>query len=106
VVVQNQPVLPNMPGPIANFEGVDNIDSVLPPDTQGDIGYDPATHTRYYMQWVNMSFQIWDVTDPATPVSVYGPAGGNTLFSGLGGVCETTNDGDPIVLFDHLANRW
>lgn len=37
---------------------------------------------------------------------LYGPANVNTLFAGMGGVCETTNDGDPIVLYDHLADRW
>ncbi|MBP1704072.1 MAG: hypothetical protein H6Q38_3179, partial [Chloroflexi bacterium] len=105
-VVQNKPVEPNMPGTIANFEGINNVDGVLPPDTNGDIGVDPGTGTKYYMQWVNLSLQIWDVTDPVIPVSLYGPVDGNTLFSGFGGPCETTNDGDPIVLFDHLANRW
>ncbi len=105
-VVQNKPVEPNMPGTIANFEGINNVDGVLPPDTNGDIGVDPSTGTKYYMQWVNLSLQIWDVTDPVAPVSLYGPVDGNTLFSGFGGACETTNDGDPIVLFDHLANRW
>ncbi len=40
------------------------------------------------------------------PVSVYGPAAGNTLWAGFGGICESNNDGDPITLFDHLANRW
>ena len=33
-------------------------------------------------------------------------AAGNTLWSGFGGPCENTNDGDPIVLFDQLAGRW
>jgi len=105
-VVQDKPVVPNMPAPIANFEGTNNVDGVLPPDTEGDIGYDPATGTKYYMQWNNLSLQIWDVTNPAAPVSLYGPVTGNTLFSGFGGPCQTTNHGDPIVLFDHLANRW
>ena len=28
------------------------------------------------------------------------------LWTGFGGGCETNNDGDPIVLYDKLANRW
>lgn len=95
-----------MPAPIANFDGVSNVNGVLPPDTQGDIGYDPNTGKKYYVQWVNLSFQIWDVTDPKAVLSVYGPAAGNTLWSGTGTICDTNNDGDPITLFDPLAKRW
>jgi hypothetical protein len=28
------------------------------------------------------------------------------LFSGFGGPLRGTDDGDPIVLYDHLADRW
>src|SRR5207302_7508765 len=38
------------------------------------------------------------------PIS--GPTAGNTLWSGFGGGCQDNNDGDPIVLYDKLANRW
>ena len=97
----------NMPASIANFEGVNNVNGVLPPDTQGDIGYDPATGNKYYIQWVNLSFQIWDVTNPAAPVAkLAAPMAGNDLFTGLTGICEANNDGDPITLFDHISNRW
>ncbi len=93
-----------MPAPLTSFNGLGNLNGVHPPDTQGDIGYDPATGTKYYVQWVNLSFAIWNVTN--TPTLVYGPVTGNTLWQGFGGVCETTNHGDPITLFDPLANRW
>ncbi|HEX7568187.1 MAG TPA: hypothetical protein VF355_06435, partial [Anaerolineaceae bacterium] len=79
-IVQNSPVGISMPTPIANFEGVNNVNGVLPPDTQGDVGNDPATGKKYYVQWVNLSFEIWDVTTPSAPVSLYGPAAGNTLW--------------------------
>ena len=32
-----------MPSLVANFEGLSNSSGVLPPDTHGDIGYDPTT---------------------------------------------------------------
>ncbi len=51
---------------------------------------------------VNLSFAIWDKSGNL----LYGPANNNTLWFGFGGPCETTNDGDPIVLYDHLADRW
>ncbi|MES2048703.1 MAG: hypothetical protein V4447_09905 [Pseudomonadota bacterium] len=68
-----------------------------PPDTTGAIG---ATQ---YVQWVNSSLAIFS---KSTGAPVYGPVSGNTLFSGFGGTCETSNDGDPIVLYDKLADRW
>ncbi len=105
-IVQDRPIGSSMPTADANFEGVNNVSGVLPPDTQGDIGWDPATGKKYYVQWVNLAFQIWDVTNPAAPVSLVGPAAGNTLWAGTGGLCESHNDGDPLTRFDHLANRW
>ncbi len=105
-LVQDSPVGFSMPAAVANFEGVNNVSGVLPPDTQGDIGWDPVTGTKYYVQWVNLAFQVWDVTDPAAVTSLYGPAAGNTLWAGTGTICETNNDGDPITQFDHLSNRW
>ncbi len=99
------PYAPNtIPPTIQNFEGVNNRNGVLPPDTTGDIGYDPATSKKYYMQWVNLSYAIWDVT--TSPTIVVSPTDGNLLWSGFGGVCETSNDGDVIVQYDQLAQRW
>jgi hypothetical protein len=68
-----------------------------PPDTVGEAG------TTQYVQWVNVSFAVFD---KATGTKLYGPAGGNTLWTGFGGPCESRNDGDPIVQYDQLANRW
>ena len=86
-----------MPPPIVNFEGVDNRNFVLPPDTEGDIG------PNHYMQWVNLSFAVYNRTGGL----VYGPADGNTLFTGLP-ACGSAfgNGGDPIVLYDQFAGRW
>ena len=59
------------------------------------------------MQWVNLSFAVYSKgTTTAPPALLYGPAPANTLWSGFGGPCETRNDGDPIVRYDHLADRW
>ena len=68
-----------------------------PPDTNGAAG---ATQ---YVQWVNTSFGVFN---KSTGAMVYGPAAGNTLWSGFGGRCQTDNSGDPIVMYDQLANRW
>jgi Carboxypeptidase regulatory-like domain len=90
------PEFPSMPDPLVNFEGVSNVDGIAPPDTNGDVGL------NHYMQWINLSFAIWDKSGNL----LLGPLPGNTFFSGFGGVCETTNHGDPVVLYDHLADRW
>jgi len=80
----------------ANFEGVNNVNGVLPPDTVGDIG------PNHYVQMVNLSFAVYDRNGN----KLYGPTASNTLWQGFGGPCETTNDGDPVVLYDHIADRW
>lgn len=85
-----------MPAPIVNFDGVNNRNGVHPPDTNGDVG------PNHYVQWVNLSLQIWDKNGN----SLYGPVNGNTIWQGFGTQCETTNSGDPIVLYDELADRW
>ncbi len=94
-----------MPATLYSFNGVGNVNGVHPPDTQGDIGYNPATGRKYYVQWVNLSFAIWDVTG-ATQTLLYGPVDGNTLWQGFGGPCQNSNHGDPITLYDPLAHRW
>jgi hypothetical protein len=91
-----------MPTLDTNFEGVGEGISgytvqVAPPDTQGDVG------PNYYVQWVNLDFAIFDKSSGAV---VYGPAAGKTLWTDFGGICESRNDGDPIVKYDQLAGRW
>lgn len=68
-----------------------------PPDTTGAVG---ATQ---FVQWVNTSFAVYD---KASKARTFGPANGLTLWSGFPGVCGTRNDGDPVVQYDKIANRW
>jgi hypothetical protein len=37
---------------------------------------------------------------------LYGPVETNNVFKGFGGPCETRNNGDAVVRYDQLANRW
>lgn len=37
---------------------------------------------------------------------LYGPIATNTAFAGLGGVCNARPNGDAVVRYDQLANRW
>lgn len=79
---------------VVNFDGIAGDGGYAPPDENGDIGI------NYYIETVNVSFAIYTKSGD----SVYGPANMSTLWQGFPG--GYTSDGDPIVLFDHLANRW
>jgi subtilisin-like proprotein convertase family protein len=93
-----------LPSPIITFYGQSSDDQVTvgdprytPPDTVGDVG------PNHYVQAVNTT---WGVYSKATGARIFGPLKGNSFYAGFGGPCETTNDGDPIVLYDQLADRW
>lgn len=83
-------------GPVQNFEGVGNVCGCAPPDTDGDVG------PNHYFQMINLSFAIWDKQGNL----LYGPVDNSTLWDGFIGPWTGTNDGDPIVLYDELADRW
>jgi hypothetical protein len=102
-VIQDWHSSPNLPPPIQNFNGISNADNqavtgffVAPPDTNGDVG------PNHYVQWVNITLAIFDKNGN----KLLGPIAGNDLWNGFGGLCETQNRGDPIVLYDALADRW
>ena len=85
-----------MPSPSKSWDGIPNVYGYTPPDTNGDVGL------NYYMQWVNVNMAIWDKNGNL----VWGPYDGNTIWQGFGGPADSCNDGDPVVLYDQLANRW
>ncbi len=77
--------------PIFNFNG-QGYTFLNPPDTNGAVGKD------HYIQLIN-----------ATRVAIYDKTTGNLVIptfslSALGGCA--TNNGDPIVMYDQLADRW
>ena len=85
-----------IPGPIVNFDGNSNLCGCSPPDPNGAVG------PNNVVTMANLHFQIFDKTGN----SLFGPAANNTLWSGFGGDCQTDNAGDPVVLYDQLADRW
>ena len=89
----------SMPEPLITFEGVDNLDGVLPPDSNGDVGPD------HYVCMVNMHFCVYD---KATGDPLISPMLMSELFAAAGfpAPASTSDDGDPVVLYDHLADRW
>jgi len=87
------------------FAGNGNTDAVLPPDTNADIGYD-SQGNGWLVQWVNLHYQMWERLKGQSTWTSRLTAQGNAVFSGLGNLCSSTNQGDPTVTFDRLANRW
>lgn len=76
---------------IQNFEGANQSQSgYLPPDPTGAVG------PNHYVHSVNSIVKIFNKTGNL----VYGPI---NLSSFLG---ISSNNGDPIVLYDQLADRW
>jgi hypothetical protein len=86
----------NIPSPIVVFEGV-GVTNSAPPDTEGAVG------PNDYVQIVNGGgVRIFDKNGvprgPAFKLS--------TLFAPLGGVAASNDNGDGLVLYDRMANRW
>ena len=79
--------------PDENFPGITSFAN--PPDTVMDVG------PNHIVQMVNVTqFQVWDKNG--------NPLTGVIDFGGLwpaGDPCRS-NRGDPIVVYDHLADRW
>ncbi len=73
--------------PLANFNGQNGE---TPPDPTGAAGL------NYYVQAVNVSYRIYNKNGG----NVAGPFSLNNLWPG------TTNEGDPIVMYDRHADRW
>ena len=88
-----------MPAPIATFEGMNQADGCggcIPPDPNGAVG------PNHFVEMVNSSYSVYSKTG----TRLVGPVNINLLWQNLPGRCQVNNDGDPIVVYDHLANRW
>ena len=96
--------IPNMPSPILTFVGMNSTQSgcgCLPPDSDGDVG------PNHYVNSVNSSIKIFDKL--GNPLNGTNGTTYNSFFSalGTGNPCgNNKNDGDGIVFYDHMADRW
>jgi len=99
-VVQSSPFAAAMPGTLFNFDGIafPGVScNCAPPDPNGEVGL------TQYVQIVNEGYQVFG---KSTGASVFGPVSISTIWSGFGGVCQNAGDGDPVVLYDQLSDRW
>ncbi|MBK6328303.1 MAG: carboxypeptidase regulatory-like domain-containing protein [Chloroflexi bacterium] len=86
----------NTPAPLFTFEGL-GTDGYTPPDTMGEVG------PNHYVQMVNVSFAIYDKSGNVVKADTLF----TDLFAGSGlSYCSSQNDGDPVVLWDSMADRW
>jgi hypothetical protein len=84
-------------GPQGKYEGRNPSDNSL------------AVGPDHIVQTVNSRLAIFTKKGKRFEASgrpLYGPVNTNLVFAGLGGPCETRNNGDAVVRYDQLANRW
>ncbi|MEP6637457.1 MAG: hypothetical protein ABJB97_12085, partial [Acidobacteriota bacterium] len=101
---QNEALSPLLATPGSNFEGPGQgmpgfTIFGAPPDTTLAVG------PNHVVAWVNTQYAVFDKAGNAL-LPPPGFVNGNTLFTGTGNLCETTNRGDPILQYDRLADRW
>jgi hypothetical protein len=97
-VAQTSPGIGQMPGLSKSFEGMSLSagGNGWPPDPNGDVG------PNHYIQTVNTSMAIYNKDNGAEIVRL----ALNDFFTGTGTLCDTTNRGDPVVVYDRFVDRW
>jgi hypothetical protein len=68
-----------------------------------------AVGPNHIVQTVNSRMAIFTKDGPRfkeTGRVLYGPVNSNNVFRNFGGTCEARNNGDAVVRYDQLANRW
>jgi hypothetical protein len=84
--------------PVLSFDAVrEDEGNAQVPDTNGAVG------STQFVEITNFDYSVYD---KSTGNNVLSPTNTNTIFSGFGGRCQGTNPGDPVVVWDKLANRW
>ncbi len=96
--------LASMPAASQNFAGMSRNSSCggtacgagIPPDPNGDVGL------HHFIQAVNSSFAIYNKSG-----ALLASFTENSLWAGSGQPqCDGNSQGDPVVLYDPMADRW
>ncbi len=99
--LQTVPGQADTPSYLASFEGLHDISGIQPPDTNGAVG------PNDYIQMVNnfpggSNIGIYNKTSGALKYPEFSM---NNMFP-LGNPCREKGGGDPVVVYDQLADRW
>ncbi len=95
-----------MPSPSLTFDGVTSADRqavfgnrTMPPDTNGDVG------PIHFVSTVNGPVGIYTKATGVLAVPLFKMS---SLFANFpaDNVCRTNDNGDPVVIYDALADRW
>jgi hypothetical protein len=78
-----------------SFKGIGD-DGYIPPDPNGAVG--PSD----YVQVVNDEFKVFDKQGG----TLLGAKSVSVLWNGFGGICENDGQGDPVALYDPIADRF
>jgi hypothetical protein len=88
-----------IPSPTVGFDGLDfnTWGAGHPPDPVGDVG------PNHFVQAVNTSIGIFSKTGTQLAAFTF-----NSLWStaGTGTPCDSSNGGDPTVIYDPMGDRW
>jgi hypothetical protein len=88
-----------IPAPIRNFEGLANSDNpfeLSPPDPNGEAG------RNHYVEMVNVVLAVYTKTG----TRLLGPTPIGALWDDFAIEDCTDLSGDPVVVYDQLADRW
>jgi hypothetical protein len=96
---------------LASFDGLGvGFDGPSGPATGGNPSDNSlAVGPDHIMQTVNSRLAIFTKKGKkydTTGKVLYGAVPNNTVFKGFGGTCEARNNGDTVVRYDQLADRW
>lgn len=92
----------NYTGLGTGFNGTWTVQGLLPPDTTMGVSL------TQILQWVNIKLTILHKDTGLVALGGAGFVNANQMWAGLGGssVCAAQNQGDPIVQYDRIHNRW
>ena len=92
-----------IPSPLVTFEGLSNQDNfniyggrVNPPDPVGDVG------PNHYVEMINLVFAVY----AKDGTKLLGPVPLGALWANFAVPDCTDPSGDPVVLYDQIADRW
>ena len=94
-VLQTSPGTTAAPAAVTGFDGV-AFNGYYPPDANSSVSLTQVVQTT------NVMLAVYNKTGGL----LKGPVALSTFFSGLGNLCDTTDGGDPVVLWDKIAHRW